>query len=66
MIQNFKKLDQFNTEFIKNEKLSYLEALCVYEQLHNEAVSLGIINDQNILEGIEVNLQISKIVNRLK
>ncbi len=36
-----------------------------YQQLIKEAVSLGIINSENILEGLEVDLRIAKTVNGL-
>ena len=65
MIRNKPKLDNFHKKLIKEENLSYKKALFIYEALHREAVSLGIINSENILEGLEVDLRIAKTVNGL-
>ena len=47
------------------ESLSYREALAIYEMLHKEAVSLGAINSENILDGLEVDLRIAKAINKV-
>jgi hypothetical protein len=65
MIRNKPKLDKFYLKLIEEENLSYKKALSIYEALHREAVSLGIINSENILEGLEVDLRIAKTVNGL-
>ena len=65
MIRNKPKLDKFHRKLIKEENLSYKKALSIYEALHKEAVSLGIINSENIIEGLEVDLRIAKTVNGL-
>ena len=66
MIQNRIKLNKFYRKLIKEENISYKEALGIYEALHKEAVSLGVINSENILEGLEVDLKIAKAINGLK
>lgn len=65
MIRNKPKLDKFHRKLIEEENLSYKKALAIYEALHKEAVSLGIINSENMLEGLEVDLRIAKTVNGL-
>ena len=65
MIRNRHKLDKFHRKLIKEENLSYKKALSTYKALHKEAVSLGIINSENILEGLGVYLRIAKTVNGL-
>jgi len=65
MIRNKPKLDKFHRKLIKEESLSYKKALSIYEALHREAVSLGIINSEKNLEGLEVDLRIAKTVNGL-
>ncbi len=65
MIRNKPKLNKFHRKLIKEENLSYKKALSIYEALHREAVSLGVINSENILEGLEVDLRIAKTVNGL-
>jgi len=65
MIQNRHKLDEFQRKLDAEESLSYREALAIYEMLHKEAVSLGTINSENILDGLEVDLRIAKAINKV-
>jgi len=65
MIQNGNQLNDFYRRLDAKENLSYLEALAIYEMLHKEAVSLGAINSENILDGFEVDLRIAKAINRV-
>ena len=65
MIKDKSKLNEFYRKLIKEEKISYKKALFIYEALHKEAVSLGAINSENILEGLEVDLRIAKAINGL-
>ena len=58
-------MNKFHQKLIKEENLSYKKALSIYEALHKEAVSLGTINSENILEGLEVDLRIAKAINTL-
>ena len=65
MIQNRQKLDEFYRKLDSEENLSYKEALAIYEMLHKEAVSLGAINSENILEGLEADIRIAEAINRV-
>ncbi len=65
MIRNKAKLNKFYQKLIADENLSYMKALSIYEALHNEALSLGVISSENILEGLEVDLRIAKAINGL-
>ena len=65
MIQNRRKLNDFYHKLDAEESLSYQQALAIYELLHKEAVSLGAINSENILDGLEVDLRIAKAINRV-
>jgi len=65
MIQNRKKLQDLQRKLDAEESLSYKEALAIYEMLHKEAVSLGVINSENILDGLEVDLRIAKAINKV-
>ena len=58
-------MDEFNRELLERENLSHKEALRIYEAMHKEAVSLGVINSKNILEGLEVDIGIAKAINGL-
>ena len=63
MIRNNAKLRKFYRKIIREERFSYAAALSIYESLHNEAVSLGVINSGNIMEGLEVDKRIAAAVN---
>ena len=65
MLKNKRKLDKFYQKLIEQEDISHKKALSIYEAMHKEAVSLGIINSKNILEGLEVDLRIAKAINGL-
>lgn len=65
MITNKLKLSAFYQRLIEQENLSHKKALSIYEAMHKEAVSLGIINSENILEGLEIDLRIAKAINGL-
>ena len=66
MLQNKPKLEKFYQELIQRESISHKEALSIYEALHKEAVSLGIISSKNILDGLEIDLRIAKAINGLR
>jgi methanogenic corrinoid protein MtbC1 len=66
MIKNSKKLEEFNKKLIAEENLSHKEALAIYEGLHNEAVSLGVISSENGMDGIETVLRVARALNSLK
>jgi hypothetical protein len=65
MVRNQKKLNQFFNQLTAKDKLSYRQALTLYEALHREAVSLGAINSKNILDGIEVDLRVARVIHSL-
>ncbi len=65
MIQNGHKLDAFRRRLDAEENFSFQEALAIYEMLHKEAVSLGAISSENMLDGLEVDLRIAKAINRV-
>jgi hypothetical protein len=65
MIRERKKLDRFYRDLIQRENISHKEALSIYESLHREALSLGIINSQNILDELEVDIRVAKAINEL-
>lgn len=65
MIRNKRKLDEFYRKLDAEEKLSYKEALRIYDALHKEAVALGAISHENIWDGFEVDLRIAKAINQV-
>ena len=65
MLRKKRKLDKFYQSLIEKEKIPYKKALVIFEDLLKEAVSLGIINSTNMLEGLEVDIRIAKALNGL-
>ena len=65
MVKNKRKLKEFYRKLIEEENISHKQALSIYEALHKEAISLGAISSENILEGLEVDLRIAKAINGL-
>jgi len=65
MIKNKRKLNEFYRKVIEQENISHKQALVIYEQLYRHALSLGVINSENILDGLEIDLKIARAVNGL-
>ena len=65
MVKNKQKLIEFNQKLIEKENISHKQALLIYEDLYNEAVHLGAINSENIMNGLEVDLKIARAINGL-
>ena len=66
MIVNTRKLQEFYRKLMVETNLSYEEALKIYDALHQEALSVGAINSENIWEGFEVDLRIVSAMQGLK
>jgi len=66
MIKNTPKLKKFYRRLIKKENIPYRKALLIYEMLYKEAVSLGALNQKNILDGLETDIKIAKALNLLR
>ncbi len=65
MIRNGHRLDEFYRRLDAEENLSYHEALGIYEMLHEEAVSMGAINSENVLDELEVDLRVARAINKV-
>ena len=64
MIKNSHILKKFNDDFLKNEKKrTFSESLRIFEAMWKEAVKLKALPLKNPLEGIEVDIQIAKVLN---
>jgi hypothetical protein len=66
MIIRTAEFEEFYRRLVVEEDLSHEQSLRIFESLHAEAVSLGAISDENILEGLETDLRIAKALNGLK
>ncbi len=58
-------LRKFEIAFLREEKVDIVRNLRIVEALYKEAVTLGIIPLKNPLDGIDVDLRIAKVVNRV-
>ena len=63
MITDYKKLQKFEKELIRKEKVNIKKNFRIIDALYREAVELGIIPLKNSLEGLETDIKIAKVVN---
>ena len=66
MIANTPRLQEFYRKLMAEENLSHEEAMRIYDALHAEALALGAISLENIWDGFEVDLRITKAMQGLK
>ena len=66
MIKNPRILNNLERKVIKEEKLSFSEALAIFEAMWKEGMTLGVIPPKDPLEGIETDIRIARILNCLK
>ncbi|GAF75404.1 unnamed protein product [marine sediment metagenome] len=66
MIRNPRILNNLERKVIKEEKLSFSEALAIFEAMWKEGMTLGVIPPKDPLEGIETDIRIARILNCLK
>ena len=60
-----REFQEFELDFLRKEKADISRNFHIVEALYKEAVTLGIIPLKNALDGIEVDLRIAKVVNRV-
>jgi hypothetical protein len=65
MIKPHPALARFERQYAGDRKLSYKQALRIFEGLWIEARSLGSIDPSRPLDGIEVDIEIAQTLNRL-
>ena len=66
MIIKTPELEEFYRRLIVEEDIPHEQALQIFDSLYAEALSLGAIRDENILDGLETDLRIAKALNGLK
>ncbi len=66
MIKNAKKIEEFERKMLETESLSLKQKWKIFDALFKEAVSLGVFNDKNIMDGIEVDIKIARAIHSLK
>ncbi|MGZ8896322.1 MAG: hypothetical protein ACXW3H_08960 [Candidatus Aminicenantales bacterium] len=66
MIKNSKKLQAFEADRIRAEKVDVERNLRILDALYEEAVMLGALPPKDPLEGIETKIRIAKAVNSVQ
>lgn len=66
MIKNADIFKRFYEKTIKEEKLSFQQALRIFEAMWQEGVSLGVLPLKDPLEGIDIDIRVARILNCLK
>lgn len=65
MIKDARIFSEFNDEQIRRERLDYAAALQIFEAMWKEGLALGVLPSEDPLEGIEVDVRIAGILNRV-
>ncbi|MBI4727294.1 hypothetical protein HY768_08770 [candidate division TA06 bacterium] len=63
MVKNTEILEKFERELLAQSRLTHGQALAIVEGLRQEAVALGVWPPKNPLEGIEVDIEVARILN---
>lgn len=63
MITNIEIYNKFQRELLQKERFTYEQSLQIYEALLAEAIAVGAITKDNIMEGIEIDINIAKTLN---
>lgn len=66
MVKNSKLLEEFELEMIRREKPNFRKSLKIVEALYWEARELGVFPLKDPLDGIEVDIQDAKALNRVR
>ena len=67
MIRNGHTLKRFEDDIMKKgPQLSFQEAIQLFESMWKEGMTLGILPLSDPLEGIEVDIEIARVLNCLK
>ena len=63
MVKNSRILRKFEREEMRRERLSFKDALKIFEAMWCEALALGSIKSSNWVNDIEKEIRIARIVN---
>jgi hypothetical protein len=66
VITNRQKVEEFQRQYARENPLSYEQALAIYEAMFREAVALGAVSSENIMDGVEKNIRLAKALNSLE
>lgn len=63
MVRDAKLLARFEDEQLRKERLTYAQSLKIFEAMWKEAVGLGVFPLRDLLEGIETDIELARILN---
>jgi len=63
MIRNYKILQEFEEKYIASSKLSYTQALAIFEDMWRECRDVNPSAFDDPLWGIEVDIKLARILN---
>ena len=67
MIKNADLLNHFEDELLKKTPpRSFLDSLSLLEAMWNEGIHLGVLPPSNPMDGIEVDIEVARVLNCLR
>jgi hypothetical protein len=66
MVKNTKKLQAFEADRIRAEKVDVEQNLRILDALYEEALMLGALPPRDPLEGIEVKIRMAHVLNGIR
>jgi hypothetical protein len=63
MIANPKKLQKFENELLKKQRVDIMQNFRIVEALYREAVILRVIPMRDPLDGLDIDIKIARAVN---
>ncbi len=63
LITNPKKLQEFEKELLKKDKVDIKQNFRIVETLYREAIALRAIPVKDPLDGLEIDIKIARVVN---
>jgi hypothetical protein len=67
MIKNANFLKRFEDELVKKTpRSSFLNSLSLFEAMWKEGIHFGVLPPSDIMEGIEVDIEVARVLNCLQ
>jgi hypothetical protein len=63
LFSNRDRLERFELDFLKKDKIDHARNLAIMDAMWREAVALKVFPPVDPLEGIDVDMKIAKVVN---
>lgn len=63
MIKNPELLEEFENNFMRQEKPDFFHNLRLYEAMYRHACALKVLPSKDLLEGLETKIRLARVVN---